>query len=158
MLGNTQKKVNKTRIKSDLFRIQAQVLSFPGTKLLWINTYMPTDPQTIVYDDHELREVLNEVENIMDNVEYDDVAWMGDFNWDRQRNSGFSQVMEEFIAKIGFCDVWEKFPVNYTHIHTDYKSKSTIDRILVNERLLEYIVDAGVIHLGDNPSRHSPIL
>ena len=28
----------------------------------------------------------------------------------------------------------------------------------MNERLLSYIVDAGVIHLGDNPSRHSPIM
>ena len=29
---------------------------------------------------------------------------------------------------------------------------------LPNERLLNYIEDAGVIHLGDNLSRHSPIM
>ena len=28
----------------------------------------------------------------------------------------------------------------------------------MNERLLEYIVDAGVMHFADNPSRHSPIM
>ena len=119
---------------------------------------MPTDPQTIHYDNEELVEVLNEVEKIMDTAEYDDVAWMGDLNWDRNRNSGFAQTMETFIARLNLCDVWENFPVNYTHIHTDYKSVSTIDRILVNERLLQFIVEAGVVHLADNPSRHSPIM
>ena len=33
-----------------------------------------------------------------------------------------------------------------------------MDNFLVNERLLELIEDAGVLHLGDNLSRHSPIL
>ena len=28
----------------------------------------------------------------------------------------------------------------------------------MNERLLEFIIDAGALHLGDNPSRHSPIM
>ena len=54
-------------------------------------------------------------------------------------------------------DVWDKFPVEYTHIHTDFKSTSTIDRILTNERLLNVIQDAGALPIGDNPSRHSPI-
>ena len=71
--------------------------------------------------------------------------------------------MEKLIWKVPLCrlglfDVWEKFPIAFTHTHTDFKSVSTIDRILVNERLLSYIVDAGVLHLADNPSRHDPIM
>ena len=33
-----------------------------------------------------------------------------------------------------------------------------LDNFLVNESLLDYISDAGVMHLGDNLSRNSPIL
>ena len=158
MLSSKQKKVNKVRVKTSHFRIQAQVLTFPKTRLLWINTYMPTDPQTFLYDDTELMEVLNEVENILKTEDFDDVIWIGDMNWDRKRVTGFCEVMENFVRKLGLVDVWDKFAVTYTHIHTDLKSVSTIDRILVNERLLPFILDAGVMHLADNPSRHSPIL
>ena len=43
-------------------------------------------------------------------------------------------------------------------MHTYFASTSTLDHFLVNERLLSAIVDAGVLHLGDNSSRHSPIM
>ena len=119
---------------------------------------MPTDPQTIAYDNTELLLVLAEVEKIMDTAEYDDVAWIGDLNWDKTRNSGFAHTIDNFVSRLGLSNVWDKYPVDYTHIHTDYRSTSTLDRILVNERLLEYIVDAGGMHFGDNPSRHSPIM
>ena len=66
--------------------------------------------------------------------------------------------MEAFFTKIGLKSLWEKFPVDFTHVHTDLKSTSTIDHFLVNERLLDFIVDAGALHLGDNLSRHSPIM
>ena len=48
--------------------------------------------------------------------------------------------------------------MGYTHIHTDFSSTSTIDHFLVNPRLLAVVVDAGAVHLGDNLSRHSPIM
>ena len=80
MLSNKLKNVGKQRIKTESFRIQAQVLSLPRTKLLWINCYMPTDPQTIQYDSQELLIVLSEIEKILDSADYDDVALMGDLN------------------------------------------------------------------------------
>ena len=126
MLSNKSKSVRKKRIKTDSFRIQ--VITLPKTKLLWINTYIPVEPQTIMYDKEDLTNVLLEVEKVMD----------------RGRNTGFAQILENFVSKICLKDVWEKYPVNYTHIHTDLKSTSTLDRIMVNERLLSYIVDAGV--------------
>ena len=54
--------------------------------------------------------------------------------------------------------VWEHHPVTYTHIHTDQTSTSTLDHFLINERLLSVIAGADVLHLGDNLSRHSPIM
>ena len=158
MLSNKGKNVRKCRVSTNSFRIQAQVLMLPNSRLLWINCYMPVDPHTIMYNDEELLIVLREAENIMDTSDYDDVIWIGDFNWDRARNSGFAHILENFVSRSCLKDVWDKFPVNYTHIHTDLKSVSTLDRIIVNESLLQCIEDAGVLHLGDNPSRHSPIM
>ena len=54
--------------------------------------------------------------------------------------------------------MWDKFQVDYTHVHTDLKSFSVLDHFFVNQRLLDQIVDAGPVHLGDNLSRHSPIM
>ena len=64
----------------------------------------------------------------------------------------------EFVNRIGLKSVWDKFPVDFTHVHTDFVSTSTIDHFLVNERLIDCIEDAGALHLGDNLSRHSPIM
>ena len=145
-------------INIDNFRIQAQVLEFPTSKLLWLNAYFPTDSQLVNFDDAELLNTLKDIEKVMDDTEYDDVILGGDLNWDNRRDSGFSQVMRDFTSRIGLKSVWEKFQVGYTHIHTDLKSTSILDNFLVNERLLDLIEDAGVIHLGDNLSRHSPIM
>ena len=55
-----------------------------------MNSYFPTDPQTLNFNDDELAEVLREAEEVLDNSEYDHVLWGGDLNWDPNRNSGFS--------------------------------------------------------------------
>ena len=46
--------------------------------------------------------------------------------------------------------------MDFTHVHTDFKSSSTLDHFILNRRLIDAFVDCGVMHLGDNPSRHSP--
>ena len=146
------------RITTKSFRLQAQVLVFPNTRIIWINSYFPNDPQTLAFDDTELLEVLQEIEEILDYADYDDCIWQGDLNWDMSRQSGFSRTMEQFMRRLGLTSVWEKYPITYTHLHTDFKSTSTIDHFIVNERLLSHVVDAGVLQLGDNLSRHSPIV
>ena len=157
-LSSKKLKLKIVRIPTKSFRIQAQVIIFPNTKLLWMNTYMPNDPLTIQFDDEELNEILREVENVLDNSEFDDVIWAGDLNWDKSRTTGFSERIKTFTERLGFVSVWDTFPISYTHIHTDLKSTATLDHFLVNERLLSVISDAGVMHLGDNLSRHSPIM
>ena len=145
-------------VKCDNFRLQAKVIEFPATNLLWLNVYFPTDPLTVNFDETELMEVLGDIEKIMDNEEFDDIIIGGDLNWDNSRQSGFSILMRDFTQRVGLQSVWEKFSISFTHVHTDLKSTSILDNFLVNERLLNYIEDAGVIHLGDNLSRHSPVM
>ena len=101
----------------------------------------------------------NEIETILNSTEYDDVIIGCDSNWDKVRQSGFSVSMERWVNRIGLVDLWNEFPgVQCTHLHTDLSSMSTLDRFFVNERLVQYIESAGVLHLADNPSRHSPIM
>jgi hypothetical protein len=50
--------VKKDRISTGGYRVQAQILCLPSSKVLWLNTYLPPDPQIIgQYDDSVLREV-----------------------------------------------------------------------------------------------------
>ena len=120
--------------------------------------YFPTDPQTLTADTTELVTTLKTIESIMDNNTFSDILIQGDLNWDQSRNSGHSLLMKEFTERIGVRSVWERFPVSFTHIHTDVKSTSVLDHFLCNEGLLDFVTDAGVLHLGDNLSRHSPIM
>ena len=152
------KNIKKEKITSKSWRIQAQVLHIHDYKLVWLKCYFPTDPQTLQYDDSELLGVLGEIEYILDNNEFDDCLIGGDLNFDSSRRSGFTNTVREFLTRLGLYSVWDKFPVDFMHLHTDFKSASVIDHFLVNQRLLENIEDAGPVHLGDNLSRHSPIM
>lgn len=150
--------IKKERIKTKSWRLQAQVLHIEEYKILWFNCYMPTDPQTIMYDEVELQPVLAEIENILDNNSFDDCILGGDLNFDQRRGSGFAACLRNFLERIGLKSVWEKFPADYTHLHTDMRSSSIIDHFFVSQKLLELVEDAGPVHLGDNRSRHSPIM
>ena len=181
-LSSKNTKIKKTRVKTNSYRIQAQILYIPisknvrfgenggqggiphhGTqasstsKVLWINSYLPTDPGTVSYDDTELDEVLSEIESILTSEIFDDLIWGGDLNWHKGRNTGFAESMERFLNKHDLVTVWDHFTCSHTHIHTDFKSTSLIDHFIVNKRLLQHI-DCAPIHLGDNLSRLSPII
>ena len=150
--------VRKDRVMCRSNRIQAQILNFQASKVLWINAYFPTDPGTIAYTSDELQTVLSEIERLMDSSEYDDIVIAADMNWDMSRQTGFCLAVRQFLDRVNLTSLWEHHRVDYTHMHTDNKSVSTIDHFLVNERLLDQVKDCGPIHLGDNFSRHSPIM
>ena len=59
-----------------------------------------------------------------------------------ERTSGCSCVIKQFLEKLGLVSVWEHRPVDFTHIHTDLESTSTLDHFIVNERLLQEVSDA----------------
>ena len=50
--------VKKDRVATQGHRVQAQILNLPSSRVLWLNTYLPPDPQLKgEYDDSALREV-----------------------------------------------------------------------------------------------------
>ena len=53
------------RVMTKNFRIQEQVLHFANSRLLWINTYFPTDPGGTNFDENELIGLLIEIEDII---------------------------------------------------------------------------------------------
>ena len=126
--------------------------------MLWINSYFPTDPHTVEFDDHEVVEVLNEVKRIIDKADCRNVILNGDLNWDLSRKTGLSSLINNFVETIGLVPLWKHFEVDYTHVHTDYLSTSVLDHFLVSENLLPLVDECRVLHRGDNLSRHSPIL
>ena len=81
--------VVKERIKTKSWRLQAQILHIGELRVIWFNCYLPTDPQTINFDDSELVAVLTEIENILDNNHFDECILGGDFNYDARRMTGF---------------------------------------------------------------------
>ena len=150
--------VRKDRVSTSSFRIQSQILNFPTCRIMWINAYLPTDPQTVNFDDSELIEVLCEITSIIEKSGCTDVILNGDLNWDPSRNTGFSNTVRQFVENLGLASLWEKFGVDYTHMHTDFVSTSVLDHFLVSERLVPLVESCQVLHMGDNLSRHSPIL
>ena len=107
--------VKKERIKTQNFRLQAQILNLPGGRLLWLNTYFPTDPQLVgCYDDTELQAVLAELELILARDDYTDLVWGSDLNWDMRRNTFFANRVKEFVARHGLVSVCEQHSVDFT--------------------------------------------
>jgi hypothetical protein len=94
--------ISKDRISTSSYRIQAQVLKFPTSRVLWLNTYFPTDPQTVQFDDSELNLVLNEVTKIIEETKCSNIVWNGDLNWDPSRATGFAMAMQRFVDQFSF--------------------------------------------------------
>ena len=57
--------VNTARVEAKSPRVQAQIMTFPNCKVVWINSYLPCDPQKQHFDDTELLETSAAVENII---------------------------------------------------------------------------------------------
>ena len=94
--------VKKDRVTSELYRVQAQVLNFPASRLLWINAYLPTDPGLMGgWDDSELRKCLSEIERVIRVTAHSDVLLSADLNWDTNRKTQFSKVVREFVERSG---------------------------------------------------------
>ena len=164
-LGQLSRKniaVKKSRIASNHYRIQAQVLHLPSSNILWINSYFPTDPQLVGdYDDTELQSCLTEIESILSSTDYTDIVWGSDINWDMSRNTKFAQTVSSFLQRLDLVSLWSHHGgISHTFeqvFKNGRVSRSTVDHFLLSPRLLPLVVDCGVVHRGDNLSVHSPI-
>ena len=136
----------RARVVTKSPRLQDQILTFPTCKLLWINGYMPCDPQLQNFDDAELLGVLSEVESLIVSNRGCEVLWAADMNWDRSRDNHFTRTVAATLARLNLTTVWEAKPIDYTHTHSDGVSTSTIDHFLVSQQLLQHVVECGPVH------------
>ena len=77
------------------WRIQSQILHHNQYKLLWINVYLPTDPQTQQLNEYELVSTISDIENIINKSKFSDIVIGGDFNYDESRTSRFCNIFKE---------------------------------------------------------------
>ena len=94
-----ERNIRKERIVSSSWRILAQILHVNDYKLLWINIYMPTDPQTQSMDESEVISTLNEIEKIIQNNKFNDLLCAGDLNYDESRKTRFCRIVYELLQK-----------------------------------------------------------
>ena len=123
--------------------------------LIWFNCYMPTDPQTILYDEVVLLPILRKYLTIICLMT---VFWVVIWTLIRGEDLDLQLAFVTFWTELASNLCGEKFPPDFKHLHTDLKSSSIIDHFFVSEKLLDLVEDAGPVHLGDNRSRHSPIV
>ena len=158
-IRKTCKNIKKQRIHNKSWRIQSQIICIEDYKLLLCNIYMPTDPQTQSMDEEELLYTLDELEIIFRTSTFDDVICGGDWNYHADRNTRFTRIIDNFLAKNNLVSAWSKFSVDFTYQHTDLQSFSTIDHFFTTERFLaENMVSAAPVHWGDCRSNHEPIM
>ena len=141
------------------WRLQALIIKSVNKRLLIINSYFPQDNKSVEYKDEGLEEILVEIQDILNNKNFDDVIWVGDINADFSRKTGYMWRMKNFIDDTNVCKAWDKFHVDYTHEQTieDTTYVSTIDHIFWNSTLEKDVEEAAVINMLENTSDHHPI-
>ena len=149
--------VGRSRVVASSPRLQAQILNFPSCKILWLNAYMPCDPQLQTFDDTELLATLSEVESLISSNSDCDIVWAADMNWDKSRDNHYTRTVAAAMERLRLTSVWDGQNIDYTHVHTDGIATSTIDHFLVSSKLVGLVEECGPVHRGDNLSRHSPI-
>ena len=146
-------------VSPDFWRIQAAKIQFKSSTLLLINSYFPTDPQRNNMDETELLDTLSHIKLVIEQNHFDTVLWAGDINSDFSRDSSHTRQVQDAVDEIRLLSSWRKFPVDFTATFEmmDRSFTSTLDHFFWNSLLDSSVVDAGVLHLPDNMSDHSPI-
>ena len=139
------------------WRLQAVIISSPSSKTLLINSYFPTDSRNENVE--EAFEILEIIKNIIETHPCDAVVWAGDLNADFLRNSAHVQLIKEAMEEMSLTSVWEKYEADFTCCSEvgGVTRTSIIDHITYSGGLAAAVTDAGVLHLVDNRSDHSPI-
>ena len=73
---------------------------------------------------------------------FDECILGGDFNYDKRRFTGFVKTITTFLERIGLSSVWDKFSIDFTHLHTDGHSSSILDNFFMSKKLLDMVSDA----------------
>ena len=126
--------------------------------MLLINTYFPTDPRRANCDETDLQETIAHIKNVVRKNDFDDIVWAGDINADFIRNTSHTRLVSEAVDDLGLTKSWDKFEVDFTCCHEIAGVSFTfvLDHFFWSSTLGDAVADAGVIHLPDNRSDHSP--
>ena len=143
-------------ISSD--RLQCVIVDLNPCKVMLLNSYFPTDPRKD-FDENELLILFAEIERVTKECNFDHLIIGGDFNADFKRHSKFVSIVRDFVNKMDLERSWAQFPVDFTHVsEKDGKTyTSLIDHFFWNNTLSDWVTDAGVMHVPENMSDHSPI-
>ena len=133
------------------------------SKYLLVNCYFPVDPKTALFNDFELLKVLEDIKWFIDSYPNYSIVLVGDVNCDFSRTTRFVNIIREFMMRNQLMTVWSAFPVDFTFSQSQNRngrevfSHSVIDHFLINTADFHNVLDAQVIHTGDNLSVHEPI-
>ena len=128
-----------------------------------INTYFPTDPQVLNFDDFELLKCIQDIKWYFTKFSNHKIIIAGDLNSDFSRHTRFVNIIREFFTEYNLLSVWSAFNVDFTFCNHSVRngnnvlSTSCIDHFVTNPDVLADISIAQSIHLGDNLSNHEPI-
>ena len=147
--------VQPCNINSLSRRICGCIMKTTEFNILLLCVYFPTDYQAGDHNLTDLDIMLQDIEYFIDNTNCDKVIIGGDINCDFSRNSQFVRTVTEFITSQKLQVVWNKFDIDYTHVHTDDVSTSIIDHFFMSPGI--HASNAFTLHHVDNTSRHSAI-
>ncbi len=92
-------------------------------------------------------------------VKPDWILIRGDINCDFNRNGGFVHTISEYMIDNNLHNIWDAYPIDYTYIHTDKESTSTIyiGHVLVNSMIYDIYVAGEVHHQYSDGVFHSRV-
>ena len=157
-----------SQIKCSNFRLQVTRFDFPSGSFLLLNTYFPCDPRVYNFNEEELLVLLAEIRNVMRMQACVYNMILGDLNSHFSRQTQFTNIIINFFNDIDFLLFWEntdqaqnhlinEIDFTYQHLNNGEIFLSTIDHFASNRVLYNSVIEADVVHSGENPSNHSPI-
>ena len=132
-------------------------------KYIVINTYFPTDPQALNFNDFELLKCIEDVKWYINKYPGHKIIIAGDLNLDLSRNTRFVNIVRDFFIHYNLISVWSAFNIDFTFSNHQIRNgnniltTSCIDHFIIHSNLLPDVSHAQAIHLGDNLSNHDPI-
>ena len=132
-------------------------------KYVIINTYFPTDPNRLNFDDLELLKCLQDISWYFTNYSNHKFLIAGDLNCDFSRHSRFVNIVRDFLIEKNLITVWSNYNVDFTFSNHSIRNgrnvfaTSCIDHFIMQNDTLSDVSHAQAIHLGDNLSNHDPI-
>jgi hypothetical protein len=100
------------KIKSDIQDVspgfwRLQAVKIKSSNILIINSYFPTDPGTIAFNDSELLETLQSIREIISNNQFQHLYWLGDINSDILRRTGHVNCVINFTEELKLKKAWD---------------------------------------------------